>query len=194
MIKLELRSLQEKVTVLRQKQRLRCNERFSRSYLRSAKSHTERLIDLNFRILLPEIPTGINFYITGSGWVMQQPPFGPDAGSMGQEPLRRDSAEDWDSPAQPVSADQFTFLQWNVNGWTDLNCELRLSMLLLLNPDIISLNETYHTGQHSIEMEGFSWFGHKRKTHVRGSLQYLAELDFWLETRCLSPVKWMSNE
>lgn len=66
-IKLELRSVQERVTVLRQRQRLRNNERFSRFYLRSAKSHTERLIDLNFRTLLPEIPTGINFYIPGSG-------------------------------------------------------------------------------------------------------------------------------
>ncbi|KAI8486095.1 hypothetical protein Bbelb_361950 [Branchiostoma belcheri] len=39
---------------------------YEKVFLRSAKSHTDRLIELNFRTLLWEIPGGKDYFITGS--------------------------------------------------------------------------------------------------------------------------------
>ena len=72
LIKAELGSVEEKIAVLRRKQQLRAEEGFSRVYIQSAKSHAERLIDLNFRTLLREIPKGKDFYITGNGRLVKR--------------------------------------------------------------------------------------------------------------------------
>ena len=71
-IKVELHTSQDKVAVLRQKQKLRRDDRYKSVYIRSAKSHTDRLIELNFRTLLREIPSGKNFYISGNGRVLKK--------------------------------------------------------------------------------------------------------------------------
>ena len=73
LIKVEFGSVQDKVDVLRKKQRLKIDDKFRRIYIRSAKSHTERLVELNFRTLLDEIPTRRQFYITGNGRVRKRP-------------------------------------------------------------------------------------------------------------------------
>lgn len=67
LIKAELGTVEEKIAVLRRKRQLSETEGFGNIYIQSAKSHTERLIDLNFRTLLREIPQGKNYYITGNG-------------------------------------------------------------------------------------------------------------------------------
>ena len=72
LIKAELGSTEEKVAVLRRKQRLREEEGYSRVYIHSAKSHAERLIELNFRTLLREIPKGKDFYMTGNGRLVKR--------------------------------------------------------------------------------------------------------------------------
>ena len=40
-------------------------------------------------------------------------------------------------------------------------------VLLSFEPDFISLNETHLTGSDVIAIEGYTWFGHNRKTHIR---------------------------
>ncbi|KAJ8412585.1 hypothetical protein AAFF_G00129210 [Aldrovandia affinis] len=45
LVKVELRSVQEKEAVLRRKSKLKSSERFQKVYVSSAKSHTERLLD-----------------------------------------------------------------------------------------------------------------------------------------------------
>lgn len=72
LIKAQLGSVEEKVAVLRRKRVLREEEGFSRVYINSAKSHAERLIELNFCNLLQEIPKGKNFYITGNGQMVME--------------------------------------------------------------------------------------------------------------------------
>lgn len=53
-----------------------------------------------------------------------------------------------------------------MNGWTLNNCKLRAHILLSLNPDIISLNET-HLSNLTPELDGFTWIGHNRVVHKR---------------------------
>lgn len=71
-IKVEFGSVQDKVDVLHKKQRLKSNDKFQKVYIRSAKTHTERLIELNFRTLLDEIPSRRQFYISGNGTVRRR--------------------------------------------------------------------------------------------------------------------------
>ncbi len=71
-IKVELRTTQDKVAILRQKRNLKRDDRYKRVYIRAAKSHTDRLVELNFKTLLREIPTGKSFYISGNGRVMRK--------------------------------------------------------------------------------------------------------------------------
>ncbi|KAL7374830.1 hypothetical protein ABVT39_007749 [Epinephelus coioides] len=78
LVKVELRSTQEKVAVLRRKPKLKSSDSFQRVYVSSAKSHVERLMDLNIRALLREIPAGKEFYMTANGRLVKRSPPGPD--------------------------------------------------------------------------------------------------------------------
>lgn len=66
LVKVELNSVQEKVAVLRKKSNLKDNNRFNKVYMSSAKSHAERLMELNFRTLICETAAGKDFYLTGN--------------------------------------------------------------------------------------------------------------------------------
>ena len=59
--------------VLYKKQMLKSNEKFLKVYIRSAKTHTERMIELNFRTLLDEIPSRQQIYIAGNRRVRRRP-------------------------------------------------------------------------------------------------------------------------
>lgn len=61
LVKVELSSVQEKVTVLRRKSKLKDNDSFNKVYVSSAKSHAERLMDLNFRTLSVKLQLGRTF-------------------------------------------------------------------------------------------------------------------------------------
>ncbi|KAK7878182.1 hypothetical protein WMY93_031179 [Mugilogobius chulae] len=71
-IKVELKSVEEKVAVLRRKQRLRDNDTYKYVYINSAKSHAERLVDLNFRTLLKELPLGKEFILARNGRLLRR--------------------------------------------------------------------------------------------------------------------------
>lgn len=48
-----------------------------------------------------------------------------------------------------------------------MNSKLRRSILLSFDPDFISLNKTHLTGQNVIDIDGYTWFGQNRKTHIK---------------------------
>ena len=71
-MKIELRNLDDKKAVLRAKAELRNTRKFRNVYIRGAQTHAERLIDLNFKAILEELPNG-NFYrVTGNGKVVRK--------------------------------------------------------------------------------------------------------------------------
>ena len=56
----------------RNKSQLKEVQGFERVFLRSSKTHAERLMDVNFRTILSEIPRGNTFRITGNGRIVKQ--------------------------------------------------------------------------------------------------------------------------
>lgn len=67
LMKIRLSTLEEKLQVLRKKRKLVTNEKFKRVLSKSSKSHTDRIIELNARTLLREIPHGNQHRITSNG-------------------------------------------------------------------------------------------------------------------------------
>ena len=72
LVKVELSSVQEKVTVLHRKSNLKDNNSFNKVYVSSAKSHAERLMDLNFRTLIRETAVGKDFYLAANGRMVKR--------------------------------------------------------------------------------------------------------------------------
>ena len=71
-VKIELKSLDDKKAVLRAKAELKQTEQWKSVYLRSSRTHLERLHDINMRTVLNMIPGGENMIITGSGRVVKK--------------------------------------------------------------------------------------------------------------------------
>ena len=67
LVKMEMVDLNAKVEALRRKRNLDNYERHGKIFIGAAKSHTERLIELNFRALLKQIPTGSQLRVAGNG-------------------------------------------------------------------------------------------------------------------------------
>lgn len=74
LVKISVSSLTEKKAVLREKRKLREIEKFKTVFLRSSKTHTERLIELNARTILNEMPHGKQFRITANGRIVKKQP------------------------------------------------------------------------------------------------------------------------
>ena len=72
LVKISFATLQEKILVLREKRKLREHDTYKSIFLRSSKSHTERLIELNARTLLNQIPQGNQFRITSNGRIIKK--------------------------------------------------------------------------------------------------------------------------
>ncbi len=72
LVKVQVKSKNAKIEVLRAKRRLKDSGEFRRTYLRSSKSHVERLVDLNFRTILQEMPGGNQYRITGNGRLVKK--------------------------------------------------------------------------------------------------------------------------
>ena len=72
LVKISFSSVDEKVQVLRAKRTLGQIEGYRSVFLRSSKSHTERLIELNAKTLLGEMPNGKNFRITANGRIVRK--------------------------------------------------------------------------------------------------------------------------
>ena len=71
-VKIQLSSLDDKKKVLRAKAELKNSGDFSNVYLRTAYTHAERLMDLNFRAILRKLPGGQNMRLTGHGRIIER--------------------------------------------------------------------------------------------------------------------------
>ena len=78
-VKVECTSRQEKISILRMKQKLRDHPVYEKVYVKSAKSHAERLIEINFKTILKEMPHGKNYFITGNGRLVKREDTSPTA-------------------------------------------------------------------------------------------------------------------
>lgn len=66
-VRIQLSNVEDKVKILRSKQELKKSKEFRKTYLKSAKSHEERLIENNFKAILQDLPEGARYKFTGSG-------------------------------------------------------------------------------------------------------------------------------
>ena len=66
-VKISFRSTQEKVLVLKNKNVLKDINPFKNVYIKTSKSHAERLIELNARMVLRQLPQGNNFRVDANG-------------------------------------------------------------------------------------------------------------------------------
>ena len=66
-VKMEFNSTNDKITVLQNKGRLKDNARFSRVFVRSSKSHEQRLLEKHTKELLGITGKGDDYYFNGSG-------------------------------------------------------------------------------------------------------------------------------
>ena len=67
LIKISFRNVKEKILVLRNKSLLKEKAPYKEVYINSSKSHAERLIELNARTLLRQLPQGSNFRVDANG-------------------------------------------------------------------------------------------------------------------------------
>ena len=93
LVKAEFSSVEEKVAILRNKQKLRDQEEFAKVFMRSAKSHTDRLIEINFKTLLKEIPGGADYFVAGNGRIRRREKRSERTGYGSDEPAHWSAAE-----------------------------------------------------------------------------------------------------
>ena len=74
LVKIQVPTVDDKIKILREKKKLNNSPDFSCVYLRSSKSHTDRLMDQNFRTILDLIPTGKDYRLTGNGRLVKKDP------------------------------------------------------------------------------------------------------------------------
>ena len=89
LVKIELASVTDKVSVLRNKRNLAENHEFRRVFLRSSKPHSDRIAEFNFKKLL-QLPNGKEYRIGGNGCIInkvQQPAAYNSHPMMYNEPL-----------------------------------------------------------------------------------------------------------
>jgi len=67
LVKITFRSIDEKILVLKNKMSLKDREGFQTVYIKSCKSHAERLIELNARTILRRMPDGNRYRVDANG-------------------------------------------------------------------------------------------------------------------------------
>lgn len=66
LVKIQVDTLDNKIKLLKNKTKLKDND-YDNVYIRSSKSHTDRLIELNFKKILEIVPGGDNLRLTANG-------------------------------------------------------------------------------------------------------------------------------
>ncbi|VDI35541.1 Hypothetical predicted protein [Mytilus galloprovincialis] len=66
-VKFSLRNKDEKIKVLRNKMKLKDNEIYKNVYIKSSKSRVERIIEMNARAVLRNLPQGKSFRVDANG-------------------------------------------------------------------------------------------------------------------------------
>lgn len=72
LVKVALRTVDEKVAVLKAKANLKSNPMYRSVWIRKSESHTERLLRLNMKKLLDTLPNGNDYGFTGSGRLLRK--------------------------------------------------------------------------------------------------------------------------
>ena len=72
LVKISLANVEQKILVLRNKRKLRDSVEFKQVYLERAKSHVERLIEINTRAILRELPQGRAYRVAGNGRLLRR--------------------------------------------------------------------------------------------------------------------------
>jgi hypothetical protein len=73
------------VEALRQKRKLEKYKKHGNIYISGAKSHTERLIELNFRTLLKQLPNGSQLRVAGNGRLIHRDATAPQEAQTGRQ-------------------------------------------------------------------------------------------------------------
>ena len=72
LMKIAYETVEQKIKVLRAKMALRGHSIYDRVYLRSSKSHTERLLELNAKTILSELPNGHLYRVAANGRILKK--------------------------------------------------------------------------------------------------------------------------
>ena len=73
-LKIAFESVEQKVNVLRAKQKLKQSQSYKNVYMHGSKTHTERIIELNAKTLLSELPNGNQYRVTANGRIVKKQP------------------------------------------------------------------------------------------------------------------------
>ena len=69
-----IESVEQKVNVLRAKQKLKQSQSYKNVYMHGSKTHTERILELNAKTLLSELPNGNQYRVTANGRIVKKQP------------------------------------------------------------------------------------------------------------------------
>ena len=72
LMKIAYETVEQKIKVLRAKMALKGHPVFDRVYIRSSKSHTERLLELNAKTILSELPNGHLYIVAANGRILKK--------------------------------------------------------------------------------------------------------------------------
>ena len=72
LVKVSFADRNQKVLVLRNKHKLKNHRSYKRVFIQSAKSHVERLLELNARTILRELPQGRSYRVSGNGRILRR--------------------------------------------------------------------------------------------------------------------------
>ena len=81
-LKIAFENVEQKVNVLRAKQELKQSLFYKKVYIRGSKTHTERILELNAKTLLSELPNGNQYRVTANGRIVKK------QAAMGTSPIR----------------------------------------------------------------------------------------------------------
>ena len=72
LVKIALETTAQKIALLRAKRQLKSHDDYNNVYIKSSKTHAERLIETNARTIIQQIPNGKDFRITASGRIVKR--------------------------------------------------------------------------------------------------------------------------
>ena len=72
LLKIAFENVEQKVQVLRAKENLKRTHDFKNVYLRSSKNHTERILELNAKTLLSQLPNGNQYRVTANRRIVKK--------------------------------------------------------------------------------------------------------------------------
>ena len=91
-LKIAFENVEQKVNVLRAKQELKQSQHYKNVYMRESKTRTERMLELNAKTLLSELPNGNQYRVTANGRIVKKQPDTGTSPARGS-PGARQSAE-----------------------------------------------------------------------------------------------------